>query len=242
MSSARKLQAVPKPTASAADVEAELTAAQAALSAAGAAVETAKTALDAAPRDASQRSVLREALIMAEEDREKAMANVDAVRHRLNATQRREDEQAARELGARVGQAAQMKAAQAMADEFIRTVGGAAEAFFAKLSEQNLAFRDDAERLNAIWSRLGHGYRIDGVEREQGTGTESIPARVSLDALHHEHFVKQRLEHQHPEATHLKQATRQFLLGAFEFPRTWRLLKQHVASASLAPGSGQVTK
>lgn len=232
MSSARKLRAVPTvQEAAAPGAHAELITAQEAMRTASAAVDAAQAALDAS-RDTSKRPELREALILAQQDLEAAQQQVERCNKHHCSAQRRDDEHAFRAIGARIGQAGQLKAAQEMADEFIRSVGAAAETFFAKLAEQNIAFADEAERLNQIWDRLGYDYRVAGIEVENGTGTESIPARLSLESLHtHEFFVRKQLENQHPNATHLKQATRQFLLGALDFPQTWRLLKKHAAVA-----------
>lgn len=228
MSATRKLTVVAAPAAAKPeDVQAELAAAQQAVSAAGLAVDQARAVLDAAPRDAVKRSVLREAVIMAEEDLVKAQGLADQLHSHLHVAQLRADKDEALAGAKHIGRAAQNREAEADADEFVSEIGGAIERFFVRIAQRNLQFRDRADHLNAIWSRLGHQHRIDGVDREMGTGTEQIPPRVCLETLHcWEGRARQKLEYQHPGATPVQQAARQFLLGAIDFTRTLTALKQ----------------
>lgn len=228
---ARKLQAVPalKP-ATTAEVEAELTAARQALAAAATAVDAAKAALDSAPRDASKRAELREAIHMATEDHEAAQATVESIEKRLGAAQCRDDERALAAAVERIGIVAQMNAATVDADEFVTVIGKAIEAFFERMRVRNLALRDEANQINSIWMRLGHTHRCQGMATEAGTGTEAIPARVSLEALHNwQTFARRKLEYLAPGASEVQQATRALLLGALDYATTLHHLKQSVA-------------
>ncbi len=227
MTAARKLQTVSSPTASAADVEAELAAAQQALSAAATAVEAAQRALDESLHEpAVKRAVLREELHTARERLEDARKAVKPVYDRLNATQRRDDIKAFHAAVERVGHRAQTREAMADAEHFVNVIGGAVRALFERQSARNIQFHDEANELEAIWSRLGHDFRAPGVLLEPGTGTESIAPSVSLQPLRNfEHHVRNLLDKPHPQATPIEQATRQFLLGAISAARTASDLK-----------------
>jgi hypothetical protein len=228
MSAAKKLSLVPTPaTPTLEDVQAELAAAQQALSAASAAVDAAEAALDASLHDpAAKRSLLREEHTTAKERLESAQMAIAPLHARLHSAQRREDEKAFKELRDRVGNAAQLREAQTDAREFIEKVGGAVEAFFDRVAARNIKFLDETTALSALWARLGHEYRAPDVSLEPGTGTETIPPRVSLECLRgYEHHVRNALHQPNPNATPVQQATRQFLLGAISFARTAQELK-----------------
>jgi len=226
MSAARKLQAVPQPSATMADAEAELAAARKALVVAGAAVDAARAALDAAPRDAAQRAVLREGILLAEEDHENAKKTIQTLEERLGAAQRREDERALVAAVERFGTVAQMSQAAADAKEFITAIGGAAAKFFEQQRARNIAAHNEADSINAIWASLGHEHRCPGLPLEPGTGSPDVPPRLSLAALdQYEHHARNLLNQPNRQATPVEQATRQFLLGAISAARTANDLK-----------------
>jgi hypothetical protein len=189
---------------------------------AASALEAAQAALAAAPREAQKRALARENVTMAAEDLETAKGKLDELRAARATALRAEDEAAAKVLAERVRRAAQMRALDAIGAAFERHVVDGVKAFFADLTSRRAEFLSDAQALNAIWARLGHQYRLVGVDVAVHTGTEQVPPQVSLETLDaFSGILSRRLEQrrQSPQMDRLERAAIMFVEGALEQER-----------------------
>lgn len=154
-----------------------------ALTDAEAGVAAARGALERAPRDPRERAVAREALVMAEEDLAAARAGKCAAEDGLKAAERARDVADATAFGERVSRAAQRAEVDALVDLFERLVVDSMRTWLTAVADRRVSVMADARALQAIWRRLGHDFRVSGVDVELGTGTADIPPTVSVDQL-----------------------------------------------------------
>ena len=229
MSAARKI-APSAPTS--AELESHCLACEKTLGDAETTLAAAEAAAAAPHEDDHQRSLELGAAHNAKLRVQHARDKLTEHRTALDAAKRSEDEAEAKGLADRVSRAAQMREVVSINKAFETLVFGGLKRFFTDMIERRARFHADAQQLDRVLRRLGHGYRLSGVDLEHGTGTEQIPASVSVDTLKtYIGPLRELLQERMRSTDHLDRAAAILLLGAFELDRDRHLAAREVEMA-----------